>query len=102
MKKKILLFMMVLALLGTGGCKAKEYQVITGLILSAGPESFLIQVTSGSDEDLMQVHITDKTKFEKGIPALLEKGKTVSLSTDGRVLESYPVQVYAVRILTYE
>ena len=102
MKKRIILIILVVIMLMSASCQTKEYQIIAGKILSAGAESMLIQVTEGSEEDMLQVHITDKTKFEKGIPSTLEKGGQVRLSIDDEILDSYPAQVYAIKILEYE
>lgn len=100
--RKWLLLILIISTTMIAGCTTKEYRTVSGLILSAGSESILIQVTEGFDGDMMQIHITDKTKFERGIPQLLEKGKTVTLTIEDEIMESHPVQARAVRILKHE
>jgi hypothetical protein len=76
--------------------------VITGKILSAGETSILVQVESGFDSKMLQALITGDTIFYNNIPNITEKGKSISFTITGEIMESDPPQVYVKRFVNYE
>ena len=76
--------------------------VIKGTILSAGEDAVLVQVEEGYDTSMMQVWIEDDTMFYRNIPRLMEKQKKITFTIKDEVMESDPVQGYAIAIVDYE
>ena len=77
-------------------------KIVTGVILSAGEDAVLISVTEGYDADLMQLWLEEDTVFYRNIPRVMEKQKTVSFTMKDEVLETEPIQGFAIRIVNYE
>lgn len=104
MKKRILILLIIVSLaMVFAGCQKEDDTEIAGIIteVSSGG-GFRVQVIGGFTEDLMQVHLSDKIKYEDGVDQNLEIGNAVGFYITGDVAESYPVQVTATRILWNE
>jgi hypothetical protein len=76
--------------------------IVTGKILSVGEEAALINVTDGIDVDMMQLWFEEETVFHRDIPRIMEKQKTITFTMKDEVLESEPIQGFAIRIISYE
>jgi len=76
--------------------------VIKGTVLSAGEDAVLVSIEEGYDTKMMQLWLEDETIFYRNIPRLMEKQKKIAFTIKDGVLESEPVQGFAIRILSYE
>jgi|GEM_PF-2169898 len=104
MKKAILMIFVLIMVVSVVSCGGKDYQVIIGLVTeSTESGGFRVEVLDGFAEDLMQVHVDDKVKYEDGVErADIKPGVVVSFTIGDEVMESYPVQVNAKKILWTE
>lgn len=101
MKKNLIIFLVIISvILVFTGCKKDEGPEIAGIVLEVSESGgFRIQVIEGYDEDLMQVNLGKKIKYEEGIDEIIKVGNAVGFRITGDVAESYPVQVTATKIL---
>lgn len=76
--------------------------IIKGTILSVGKEAALLSIEEGYDTRMMQLWIEEKTIFYRNIPRTMEKQKSIRFTIKPKVLETEPVQGFAVRIISYE
>lgn len=77
-------------------------KIVKGEILSVGEEAALIKVTEGYDVDMMQLWLEEETVFHGDIPRIMEKQRTISFTMKDEVLESEPIQGFAIRIVSYK
>lgn len=104
MKNRILIFLVIISLvLAVSGCKTKVENEIVGIVteLSDGG-GFRVRVIGGFQEDFMQVHMQDKTKYEEGVDSNIKIGNAVGFTIEDEIMESYPVQTKAKKILWNE
>ena len=104
MKKTILIFLIIISVIFVfTGCKKEEGPEIAGIVLEVSESGgFRVQVIGGYAEDLMQVHLDKKIKYEEGVDEIIKAGNAVGFIITGDVAESYPVQVTATKILWNE
>jgi hypothetical protein len=76
--------------------------VVSGTILSVGEEAALLNIEEGYDTGMMQLWFEDETIFYRDIPKLMEKQKKISFTMKDEVLETEPIQGFAIRIISYE
>jgi len=97
----IFILMMVISFVSCGGSNELE---ITGVVVEVNESGgFLIDVLDGYAEDKMQVHVDEKAKFEEGVvPDDIVPGVVIGVVIKNEVMESYPVQANAKRILWTE
>ena len=76
--------------------------VVSGTILSVGEEAALLNIESGYETGMMQLWFEEETIFYRDIPRLMEKQKKVSFTMKEEVLETEPIQGFAIRIISYE
>ena len=104
MKSKILILLIIVGLLmAFTGCKKDDGPEIVGIVTEVSESGgFRVMVIGGYAEDLMQVHLDKKIKYEEGIDEKIDVGNAVGFIITGDVAESYPVQVTATKILLNE
>lgn len=104
MKKRLLILLIIVSVLfAFTGCKKEDATEIAGIVTEVSEGGgFRVQVIGGFPEDLMQVHLSDKIKYEEGIDRDIKVGNAVGFVITGDVMESYPVQVTAKNILWNE
>jgi len=104
MKKKLIILLIIVSItMVFAGCQKEDDTEIAGIITEVTQGGgFRVQVIGGFTEDLMQVHLSDKIKYEEGVDQTFEVGNAVGFYITGDVAESYPVQVTATRILWNE
>lgn len=103
MKSKVLILLVILSLVLTvSGCKTKVGNEIVGIVTETSEGGFRVKVIGGFQEDLMQVHIQDKTKYEDGTDKEIKVGNAVGFTIEDEIMESYPVQTKAKKILWNE
>ena len=104
MKNKLLILLIIIAMVMTiTGCEKEDKTEIAGIVIEASESGgFRVQVIGGFQEDLMQVHLSDKINYEEGVDETISVGNAVGFYITGDVAESYPVQVTATRILWNE
>ena len=78
------------------GTTYDERNIIDGVVLEALENSFILET---EENDLYSVSISEDTTFAKGISRNIGTGNEVSLRHDGKVAESWPMQVWAIEIL---
>ncbi|SHE44854.1 hypothetical protein [Alkalibacter saccharofermentans] len=79
-----------------GGTSDEERNIIEGIVLEAGENNFILET---EENDLYSVFISEDTQFGEGVSRNIETGNAVSLRHDGKVAESWPMQIRAVEIL---
>ncbi len=104
MKKKLIILLVILSVIVVfAGCKKEEGPEIAGIVLEVSESGgFRVQVIGGYAEDLMQVKLDKKIKYEEGVDETIKAGNAVGFRITGDVAESYPVQATATRILWNE
>lgn len=104
MKKKLIILLVIISVISMlSGCKKDDGPEIAGIVLDVTESGgFRIQVIGGYAEDLMQVHLDKKIKYEEGVDETIKVGNAVGFRITGDVAESYPVQVTATTILWNE
>lgn len=104
MKNKIFILLVILLLVFTvSGCKTKVENEIVGIVTETSDGGgFRVKVIGGFQEDLMQVQMQNKTKYEEGIDNVIKVGNAVGFTIEDEIMESYPVQTKAKRILWNE
>ncbi|NTW72466.1 MAG: DUF3221 domain-containing protein [Eubacteriaceae bacterium] len=75
-----------------------EANILKGTVLDVSDGSFLM-VTAKADSDRYFVTVDKNTKFSNGVSKDFLVGNKVEIEHDGKILESYPMQVTAIRIL---
>jgi hypothetical protein len=76
--------------------------IVSGTILSVGEEAALLSIEEGYDTGMMQLWFEEDTIFYRDIPRLMEKQKKISFTMKDEVLETEPIQGFAIRIISYE
>ena len=85
------------------GCSRDEGLEIVGIVTeTVDGGGFMIEVIDGYQEDAMHVHVDKKTKTDDTVSADVEVGSVVGLMISDEVMESYPVQATAQRIMWVE
>lgn len=104
MKNKLLIILIIISVIFTVvGCKKADETEIVGIVTEVSESGgFRVNVIGGYSEDLMQVHLSDKIKYEDGVDEIIAVGNAVGFNITGDVAESYPVQVTATKILWNE
>jgi predicted secreted protein len=81
--------------------KTETIPTISGKIISVSDASIhIISAESISDEYI--VHINKNTKFKEGISDVFEKGNYVIIEFNGNIMESFPMQINAAKIIANE
>ncbi len=104
MKNKLLILLVILVFIfAFAGCKAKDDTEIAGVVIETSEGGgFRVEIIGGFQEDLMQVHMSDKVKYEEGTDENIQIGNAVGFTIGDEVMESYPVQATAKKILWNE
>ncbi len=104
MKNKLLTIMIIISLVFTfAGCKKADDVEIAGIVMEVSESGgFRVKVIGGFQEDLMQVHMSDKIKYEEGVDEVIKVGNAVGFTIEDEVMESYPVQKTVKKILWNE
>jgi len=104
MKNKLFIILIIISVAFTfAGCKKTDDVEIAGIVTEVSESGgFRVNVIGGFQEDLMQVHLSNKIQYEEGVDKIISIGNVVGFNITGDVAESYPVQVTATRILWNE
>lgn len=104
MKKTILMIFALIIAVSLVSCSRGDDQVIIGRVTETNENGgFRIEVLDGFAEDIMQVGVEDKLKYEDGVTSEdIKNGVVIGLTIEDRIMESYPVQVIAKRIMWVE
>ncbi|MBN2852907.1 MAG: hypothetical protein JXQ23_09265 [Clostridia bacterium] len=78
--------------------------VLTGKITSIYEDRIALDIITGSElvSDKTTLTINSDTKFENDLPKEYEVGDILTFTITGNVLESYPTQTTAERIISFE
>ena len=104
MKKTIIMIFVLIMAVSVVSCGGNNEIEITGVVVETNDSGgFLIDVLDGYAEDKMLVHVDEKVKFEEGVTqADIVPGVVIGVTIKNEVMESYPVQATAKRILWTE
>lgn len=104
MKNKLLTIMIIFSLVfAFTGCKKADDVEIAGIVIEVSDSGgFRVEVIGGFAEDLMQVHMSDKIKYEEGVDEVIKVGNAIGFTIEDEVMESYPVQATVKKILWNE
>ena len=104
MKNKLLIIIVIFSLVfAFAGCKKADDVEIAGIVIEVSDSGgFRVEVIGGFAEDLMQVHMSDKIKYEEGVDEVIKVGNAIGFTIEDEVMESYPVQATVKKILWNE
>ena len=104
MKNKLLIIIVIFSLVfAFAGCKKTDDVEVAGIVTEVSASGgFRVEIIGGFAEDLMQVHMSDKIKYEDGVDEIIKVGNAIGFTIEDEIMESYPVQTTVKKILWNE